>query len=112
MSARKAKRPDLAIVDVRTQWIPQIGERVRHANDTTQTQVMYGTADVLYIREERDGTIMVSVSRDPGPYGEPRWTRWPLSQIRRVTAARGTTPATGPADQPVAADALPHTTTP
>jgi hypothetical protein len=107
VSARKAKRPDLAIVDVRTQWIPQIGERVRHANDTTQTAVMYGTADVLYIREEHDGTIMVSVSRDPGPYGEPRWTKWPLSQIRRVTAARADDTTT----TPVTAVPVPHTTT-
>lgn len=88
MSARKAKRPDLAIAHVRTQWIPQIRERVRHASDTTQSAIMHGTADVLYIREEHDGTIMVTVSRDPGPYGEPRWTRWPLTKVRRVTAAR------------------------
>lgn len=85
MSARKAQRPDLAIAPVRTHWVPKVGERVRRDDQTTHAAVVHGTADVLGL--SRDGNE-VTVARDPGPYGEPRWTKWPLDRVRRVTAAR------------------------
>lgn len=100
MSARKAKRPDLAIAEVRTHWVPNVGERVRRADQTTLAQITYGTADVLGI--SRDGRL-VTVARDPGPYGEPRWVKWPVSQVRRATSAK-TTPTAAPTADPPHAD--------
>lgn len=91
MSARKAQRPDLALQPVRTQWVPKVGERVRRDDQTTHAAVIHGTADVLYV--SRDGHT-VTVARDPGPYGEPRWTEWPLSRVRRVSAAKASAAVT------------------
>lgn len=101
MSARRARRPDLAIAEVKAHWTPKPGDRVRRLDQTTLSHITYGTADVLGV--SHDGRT-VTVSRDPGPYGEPRWVKWPVTQIRRATAAK--------TDDPGVNVSPPHTTTP
>lgn len=87
MSARRPRRPDLALTDLHKRWTPEPGQRVRQPHQTSHTQVTQGTAYVLMMRT--DGRVDVAV--DPGPMqrpGDNTWAVWPLDQ---------TIPATSPA---------------